>query len=85
VRKHDNVRPGDARAGRLQLINGLTGQDEDSGHDFQYVFRRWGVMNRDTIYAGRMRTLAGTMYFASIVIGLWAAWQGRQKEVAVED
>lgn len=80
-----SIYAGDARAGKLQLINGLTGQDEDSGHDFQYLFRRWGVMNRDTIYAGRMRTLAGTMFFASIVIGLWAAWQGRQKEVAVED
>jgi hypothetical protein len=75
----------DARARQLMLISGVTGQEDDSGHDFFNLFSQWGVLNRDTIYAGRMRTVAGTMFFTSIVIGLWAAWQGRQKEVAVED
>lgn len=80
-----SIYAGDARAGKLQLINGLTGQDEDSGHDFQYLFRHWGVMNRDTIYAGRMRTLAGFMFFISIAVGLWFAWQGKEKPLNAND
>jgi hypothetical protein len=76
---------GDARAGKLQLINGLTGQDDDSGHDFQYLFRQWGVMKKDTLYAGRLRALAAFMVFISITVGLWAAWQNAQaKKAAIE-
>src|SRR5438105_2980678 len=63
----------------LMLINGLTGQDEDSGHDFQYLFGHWGVMSKDTLYAGRMRTLAGMLVFISIVGGLWSAWKQKPK------
>jgi hypothetical protein len=72
-----SIYAGDARAGVLQLINGLTGQDEDSGHDFQYLFRHWGVMNKDTLYAGRMRALAGLLCFVSIAVGIWAAMQSK--------
>jgi len=74
-----SIYAGDARAGKLILINGLTGQDEDSGHDFQYLFGHWGVMNKDTLYAGRMRTLAGMLVFISIVGSLWAAWKQKPK------
>jgi hypothetical protein len=74
----------DARAGVLQLINGLTGQDEDSGHDFQYLFRHWGVMNKDTLYAGRMRAIAGLLFSISIAGGIWTVIQSKasQKQTA---
>lgn len=75
-----SIYAGDARAGKLQLINGLTGQDEDSGHDFQYLFGQWGVMNRDTLYAGRLRALAGMMCFVSVAVGLWWLWSAKSKD-----
>jgi hypothetical protein len=74
-----SIYAGDARAGVLQLINGLTGQDEDSGHDFQYLFRHWGVMNKDTLYAGRMRTIAGLLFFISIAAGMWFVIQSKPR------
>ena len=70
----------DARARKLMLINGATGQDDDSGHDFYNLFSQWGVLNKDTLYAGRLRSLAGLMFFLSITIGLWAAWQQKRRE-----
>lgn len=63
----------DARARQLMLITGATGEDDPESHDFYNLFAQWGVLNRDTIYAGRLRFLAGLMFFASIVIGLYAA------------
>ena len=80
-----SIYAGDARAGKLQLINGLTGQDEDSGHDFQYLFRQWGVMNRDTLYAGRLRAIAGMLCFFSIVGGLLWLWVGKPKPTPAVD
>jgi hypothetical protein len=69
----------DARAGTLMLITGATGEDDPDSHDFYNLFSQWGVLNRDTIYAGRLRALAALMFFASIVIGLWAAWKTEKK------
>ena len=65
---------GDARAGQLMLITGATGEDDPGSHDFYNLFARWGVLNRDTIYAGRLRFLAAAMCFVAIVGGLWAAY-----------
>jgi hypothetical protein len=65
----------DARAGQLMLLSGATGEDDPAGHDFYMIFAHLGVLNRDTIYAGRMRALAGTLCFASIVAALWFALQ----------
>ena len=67
----------DARARKLMLITGATGEDDPEGHDFYNLFSQWGVLNRDTIYARRMRALAWLMFLASIVVGLWAAWRSR--------
>ena len=69
---------GDARAGKLMLLTGATGEDDPDHHDFYNVFAAWGVLNRDTVYAGRLRALAGLMFFVSIVAGLWAAWSSRR-------
>lgn len=70
----------DARAGQLMLITGATGEDDPDSHDWKNLFSMWGVLNRDTIYAGRMRTVAWLMFIVSIGVGLWAAWNsGRDK------
>ena len=70
----------DARAGQLMLITGATGEDDPGSHDFYNLFAQWGVLNRDTVYAGRLRSLAWLMFAISIGVGLWAAWgSGRTK------
>lgn len=65
----------DARARELTLINGLTGQESD-GHDWYNLFSIWGVLNRDTIIAGRMRALAKFVCVGSVLGGFWLAWAG---------
>jgi len=62
----------DARARDLTLINGLTGKESD-GHDWYNLLSQWGVLSRDLIYAGRMRATAWLMFWASTIVGLWAA------------
>jgi hypothetical protein len=71
----------DARARELTLLSGATGQ-EDDGHDWYNLLSQWGVLNRDLIYAGRMRVVAGLMMIASIIAGLWFAWQGEKPRVS---
>jgi hypothetical protein len=73
------VYAGDARARELMLLSGATGQEDDSGHDFYNLFSRWGVLQRDTLYASGLRRLAWIMFAASIGIGFWAAWQGSRE------
>jgi hypothetical protein len=68
----------DARARVLTLISGLTGQ-EDDGHDFFQLFSRYGMLGKDTLYAGRLRVLAGSLMFVSVAAGLWFAWKGTPK------
>jgi hypothetical protein len=70
---------GDARARELMLISGATGQ-EDDGHDWYNLLSQWGKLNRDTIYAARLRALAGLMFVVSILAGLWTL--ARQNPVA---
>lgn len=64
----------DARAGKLMLITGSTGEDDPGTHDFYMLFAKWGVLNRDTIYAGRLEALAALVFGASVIGGLWAAY-----------
>lgn len=74
----------DARARQLMLISGATGQDDDSGHDFYNLFTQWGVLNRDTLYAGRLRGLAALLFFVSVVVGLWYAFKRPPEKVVAE-
>lgn len=62
----------DARARQLMLISGTTGQESD-GHDFYNLFSMWGVLDRDVIYAARMRAFAGFMMFVATIGGVFAA------------
>lgn len=73
----------DARAGVLMLVNGETGQESD-GHDWNNLLRIWGVLNKDTVIAGRMRGVAWLMCVVSIVVGLVAAWNSGRRS-ALED
>lgn len=72
----------DARARQLTLINGLTGQEDDSGHDWYNLLSQWGRLNKDTLYASQMRGIALLLFFASIAVGLWYAWKTPPANVA---
>lgn len=74
----------DARARDLTLISGLTGKESD-GHDWYNLLSQWGVLNRDLVYAGRMRVVAGLTCIGSIVYGLWIAWQSGRHPAAEPD
>jgi len=64
----------DARAEQLMLINGLTGKESD-GHDWNNLFTIWGVLDKDTIIAARMRAVARMLCVISILVGLYIAWK----------
>ncbi len=64
----------DARAGKLMLITGTTGEDDPGTHDFYMLFARWGVLNNDTVYGGRMKAVASLVFLVSTIGGLWAAY-----------
>ena len=68
----------DARARELMLISGATGQ-EDDGHDWYNLLSQWGVLNRDTIYAGRLRGLAWLMFAVSVAAGFWTALKAESR------
>jgi hypothetical protein len=73
----------DARAGQLMLITGQTGAESD-GHDFENLFRMWGVLEKDQIYARRIRGFAGFMIFVSTFVGLYAALLPRKKPATID-
>jgi hypothetical protein len=63
---------GDSRAGKLMLLDGLTGQESD-GHDWYNLLNRWGVFEHDTQIARWMRMIAWLMCVGSIAIAVWNA------------
>ncbi|HEY4217938.1 MAG TPA: hypothetical protein VGM67_12425 [Gemmatimonadaceae bacterium] len=65
----------DARAEQITLISGLTGKESD-GHDWNNLFTIWGVLDKDTVIAARMRAVAVLLCVISIVAGLYIAWAG---------
>jgi hypothetical protein len=69
----------DARAGVLMLISGETGQ-ESEGHDWNNLLRIWGVLNKDTVIAAKMRGVAWFLCIVSIVAGLVAAWDSGREQ-----
>src|SRR5438477_6043037 len=64
----------DSRAGKLMLLDGLTGQ-ESEGHDWYNLLDRWGLLEHDTQIARWMRMIAWLMCVGSIVIAVWSALQ----------
>jgi hypothetical protein len=61
----------DARARELMLISGATGQ-EDDGHDWYNLLSQWGKLDRDTVYASRLKGCAGVLFAISILGGFWS-------------
>ena len=64
----------DSRAGKLMLLDGLTGQ-ESEGHDWYNLLDRWGLLEHDTQIARWMRAIAFIMCVASIAVAVWSALQ----------
>ena len=64
----------DSRAGKLMLLDGLTGQ-ESEGHDWYNLLDRWGLLEHDTQLARWMRMIAWLMCVGSIVIAVWTQLQ----------
>src|SRR3954453_8957608 len=60
----------DSRAGKLMLLDGLTGQESD-GHDWYNLLSGWGLLEHDTAIARWMRGIAGLTCMASITAALW--------------
>jgi len=75
----------DSRAGKLMLLDGLTGQESD-GHDWYNLLDRWGLLEHDTQIARWMRMIAWLMCVSSVAIAVWSALQTRRDQpvVAVE-
>jgi hypothetical protein len=64
----------DSRAGKLMLLDGLTGQESD-GHDWYNLLDRWGLLEHDTQIARWMRMIAWLMCVGSIAIAIWSVLQ----------
>src|SRR5437762_8430865 len=64
----------DSRAGKLMLLDGLTGQ-ESEGHDWYNLLNGWGLLEHDTQIARWMRMIAWLMCVGSIIIAVWSALQ----------
>jgi len=73
----------DSRAGKLMLLDGLTGQ-ESEGHDWYNLLDRWGLLEHDTQIARWMRMIAWLMCVGSIVIAVWSALQHQPPEQPVD-
>jgi TRAP-type C4-dicarboxylate transport system permease small subunit len=69
----------DSRAGKLMLLDGLTGQESD-GHDWYNLLDRWGLLEHDTQIARWMRMIAWLMCVGSIAVAAWSALQFQQLE-----
>ena len=74
----------DSRAGKLMLLDGLTGQESD-GHDWYNLLDRWGLLEHDTQIARWMRMVAWLMCVGSIVIAVWSGLQqSRERPASIE-
>jgi hypothetical protein len=71
----------DSRAGKLMLLDGLTGQESD-GHDWYNLLDRWGLLEHDTQIARWMRMIAWLMCVGSISIAVLSALKPRSLVLA---
>lgn len=62
----------DSRAGRLMLLDGLTGQESD-GHDWYNLLDGWGFLEHDIAIARWMRAVAWLACVSSLLISGWTA------------
>ena len=71
----------DSRAGRLMLLDGLTGQESD-GHDWYNLLNGWGLLEHDTVIARWMRAVAWLACVSSLVIAAGSALRGNARSTA---
>jgi hypothetical protein len=71
----------DSRAGRLMLLDGLTGKESD-GHDWYNLLTTWGLLEQDTVIARWMRGIAWLVCAGSIGVAVWSALQRHREEPA---
>jgi hypothetical protein len=71
----------DSRAGKLMLLDGLTGQ-ESEGHDWYNLLDRWGLLEHDTQIARWMRMIAFLMCIGSIAAAVWSALASEPRETS---
>ncbi|HJP58623.1 MAG TPA: hypothetical protein VJ865_01435 [Gemmatimonadaceae bacterium] len=71
----------DSRAGRLMLLDGLTGQESD-GHDWYNLLDGWGLLEHDTAIARWMRAVAWLACVASLLIAGWTALRSNELSTA---
>jgi hypothetical protein len=71
----------DSRAGKLMLLDGLTGQ-ESEGHDWYNLLDRWGWLEHDIQIARWMRMIAFLVCVASLAIAAWTALQAPREQPA---
>jgi hypothetical protein len=71
----------DSRAGKLMLLDGLTGQESD-GHDWYNLLNGWGLLEHDTQIARWMRMIAWLMCVGSIGIAVLSALKPRSLVLA---
>lgn len=64
----------DARARELPLVGGTE-------HDFEHIFTRWGVLNRDVEIAGTTRTLGWIGLGLALGWLAWRYWRDHQRRV----
>jgi hypothetical protein len=64
----------DSRAGRLMLLDGLTGQESD-GHDWYNLLDGWGWLEHDIAIARGMRAVAWLMCVVALLVASWSALQ----------
>ena len=69
----------DSRAGRLMLLDGLTGQESD-GHDWYNLLSGWRLLEHDTAIARWMRAIAWLVCIASLVVAFWIELQTRREQ-----
>ena len=67
----------DSRAGRLMLLDGLTGQESD-GHDWYNLLNGWGWLEQDTVIARWLRAVAWLTCVASLLIACWSALRSEE-------
>jgi len=71
----------DSRAGKLMLLDGLTGQ-ESEGHDWYNLLERWGLLEHDTQIARWMRMIAWLMCVGSLIVAVWSQLQSPREQPA---
>jgi hypothetical protein len=71
----------DSRAGRLMLLDGLTGQESD-GHDWYNLLSRWGLLEQDTAISRWMRAIAWLVCVTSLVVAFWSGLKARLEQPA---